>query len=250
MKKPRLLWGGGANTVGSINENRLLQSGRFFYMVGRYKPYLCRAFTQTYFFSMKKLILSLGLLTGISVAAQAQTGARFGIKAGASLTNFTGKNVDGSANKFGFNGGVVANFGISDMFSVQPEVLYSMKGAKADGSDDRINLNYIDVPILAKIATGETGLFFELGPQVGFLASAKAKDNNVSQDVKDSFKSVDFGYAAGVGFQVSSSAMIGLRYNGGFTNAPKAFDFFGTNVEAKAKNSAFQLYLGYMFGGK
>jgi hypothetical protein len=199
---------------------------------------------------MKKLILSLGLLAGVSVAAQAQTGVRFGVKAGASLTSFTGKDADGTANKFGFNGGVVANFGINDMFSVQPEVLYSMKGAKEDGGDGRINLNYIDVPILAKIATGETGLFFELGPQVGFLASANAKSGGASQDAKDSFKSVDFGYAAGVGFQVSSSAMVGLRYNGGFTNAPKEISLGSTSVETKAKNSAFQLYVGYMFGGK
>jgi hypothetical protein len=199
---------------------------------------------------MKKLILSLGLLAGVSVAAQAQTGVRFGLKAGASLTNFTGKDVEGASNKFGFNGGVVANFGINDMFSIQPEVLYSMKGAKVDGSDARVNLNYIDVPILAKIATGETGLFFELGPQVGFLASANAKSGGASLDVKDSFKGVDFGYAAGVGFQVSSSAMVGLRYNGGFTNAYKAIDFGGSSTEVKAKNSAFQLYVGYMFGGK
>jgi hypothetical protein len=206
--------------------------------------------TQFPFSQMKKLILSLGLLAGVSVAAQAQTGVRFGLKAGASLTNFTGKDVDGNANKFGFNGGVVANFGINDMFSIQPEVLYSMKGAKVDGSDGRINLNYIDVPILAKIATGETGLFFELGPQVGFLASAKLKDNNSSADAKELFKSVDFGYAAGVGFQIASGAMVGLRYNGGFTNAFKAIDFGGTSVESKAKNSAFQLYVGYMLGGK
>jgi hypothetical protein len=199
---------------------------------------------------MKKLILSLGLLAGVSVAAQAQTGIRFGLKAGASLTNFTGKDVEGAANKFGFNGGVVANFGINDMFSIQPEVLYSMKGAKEDGGDGKINLNYIDIPVLAKIATGETGLFFELGPQVGFLASAKAKDNSASQDVKDAFKTVDFGYAAGVGFQVSSSAMIGLRYNGGFTDVYKSVNVFGTNIETKAKNSAFQLYVGYMLGGK
>lgn len=199
---------------------------------------------------MKKLILSLGLLAGVSVAAQAQTGVRFGLKAGASLTNFTGKDSGDNSNKFGFNGGVVANFGINDMFSVQPEVLYSMKGVKENGGSGKLNLNYIDIPVLAKIATGETGLFFELGPQVGFLASAKLKDGSDSQDIKDSFKSVDFGYAAGVGFQVSSSAMVGLRYNGAFTNATKAIDFGSTSVESKVKNSAFQLYVGYMFGGK
>lgn len=198
---------------------------------------------------MKKLILSFALLAGASAAAQAQS-IKFGVKAGASLSGFSGKDSDGTAYKFGFNGGVLANFGINDMFSVQPEVLYSMKGAKDDSnSDNKINLNYIDVPVLVKVATGETGLFFELGPQVGFLASAKNKTNSNSQDIKDSFKNVDFGYAAGLGFQ-ASGAMVGLRYNGGFTNAPKSVNVFGSSVDVNAKNSAFQLYVGYMFGGK
>lgn len=199
---------------------------------------------------MKKLILSLGLLAGVSVAAHAQSGVRFGVKAGASLTSITGEDSDGLANKFGFNGGVVANFAFNDMISVQPEVLYSMKGAKEDGGNGKFNLNYIDVPVLAKVSTGATGLFFELGPQVGFLASAKVKDDNSSLDAKDFVKSVDFGYAAGIGFQAESGPMVGLRYNGGFTNIGKD-NIGGINTTpGKAKNSAFQLYVGFMFGGK
>lgn len=199
---------------------------------------------------MKKLILSLGLLAGVSVAAQAQTGVRFGLKAGASLTSVTGEDSEGFANKFGFHGGVVANFAFNDMISIQPEVLYSMKGAKIDGTSGRFNVNYIDVPVLAKISTGATGLFFELGPQVGFRASAKIKDDNTSFDAKEIIKDVDFGYAAGIGFQAASGPMIGLRYNGGFTNLGKD-NVGGLNVTpSNAKNSAFQLYVGYMFGGK
>jgi hypothetical protein len=192
---------------------------------------------------MKKVVLSLGLLAGISFASQAQS-IKYGVKAGASLTSFSGEDSDGAKSKFGFNGGVVANFGLSDMFSIQPEVLYSMKGAKVEGTDGRLNLNYIDVPVLVKVATGETGLFFELGPQVGFLASAKAKTDDISVNYKDAIKSVDFGYAAGLGFQAASGPMVGLRYNGGFTNVGK------DNSAGSTKNSAFQLYVGFMFGGK
>lgn len=221
----------------------------FFVLLVDVTPTFGRQITKQTFFTVKKLILSLTLLAGASVAAQAQS-IKFGVKAGASLTNFTGKDSDGNSNKFGFNGGVLANFGINDMFSIQPEVLYSMKGVKEDGGSGKLNLNYIDIPVLAKIATGETGIFFELGPQVGFLASAKLKDDNSSQDAKDLFKSVDFGYAAGVGFQAASGPIVGLRYNGAFTNTFKAVNVFGTNVEPNSKNSAFQLYVGYMFGGK
>lgn len=195
---------------------------------------------------MQKVLLSLGLLASISFAAQAQS-IKYGVKAGASLTTLTGSDSDGAKNKFGFNGGVLANFGINDLFSIQPEVLYSMKGAKVDGTDAHLNLNYIDVPVLVKVATGATGLFFELGPQVGFLASAKAKNNSVSVDVKDNAKNVDFGYAAGLGFQAASGPMVGLRYNGGFTSIGKNNNGY---TSSDAKNSAFQLYVGFMFGGK
>lgn len=198
---------------------------------------------------MQKVLLSLGLLVGISCGAQAQS-IKYGVKAGASLTNITGEDSDGLTNKFGFHGGLVANFGLNDMISIQPEVLYSMKGAKEDGGNGKFNLGYIDVPVLVKVATGETGLFFEAGPQVGFLTSAKVEDSGVSMDAKDYLKSVDFGYAAGIGFQAASGPMVGLRYNGGFTNLGKD-NINGINTTpGKAKNSAFQLYVGFMFGGK
>ena len=203
---------------------------------------------------MKKVLLSLGLLASVSFAAQAQS-IKYGVKAGGSLTGFTGDDSKGSAYQFGFHAGVLANFGINDMFSVQPELLYSQKGAKGDGttgnpSDLHANLNYIDVPVMLRIATGSTGLFFEAGPQVGFLASAKAVQGSNSADIKDNLKSVDFGYAAGLGYQIESGAMVGLRYNGAFTSAGKSTTVGNVTVESNTKNSAFQLYVGYMFGGK
>lgn len=205
---------------------------------------------------MKKLFLSIGLLAGISGAAQAQT-IKYGVKAGASLTSFTGDDAKDAKYKFGFHGGVLANFGLGDMFSIQPEILYSMKGAKYDGSningasnDSKSNLGYIDVPVLVKIATGATGLFFEAGPQVGFLLSSKAESNGVSIDFKDYTQSVDFGYAAGLGFQAASGPMVGLRYNGGFTKVGKDGSLAGIPVTASAThNSAFQVYVGFLFGG-
>lgn len=205
---------------------------------------------------MKKVILSMALVTGVAVAASAQS-ASFGIKAGASLTNFTGKGTDGSdlKNKFGFNGGFIANLPVNDAFSIQPELLYSMKGYKFSGSDalgttidSKETLHYLDVPILARVNAG--GLFFELGPQIGFLVAAKysaegSNGQSGSYSTKSDYKAVDFGYAAGLGYQMPTGPGIGLRYNGGF------IDVFKNNNGGNAvHNSAFQLYLTYMFGGK
>lgn len=194
---------------------------------------------------MKKLILLLLASTGIASAAHAQ-GARLGLKAGASLTSFVGKDAfDDFTYKFGAHGGLVAEIGITDNFAIQPEVLFSMKGTQDDNdSDNRINQNYIDVPVLFKVKAD--GLFFELGPQIGFLISSEDKTNRDSYDSKDDYKPVDFGYVAGLGYEFSSGPMIGLRYNGGLSKIPDLD--FGRDV--KVSNSAFQLYVGYMFGGK
>ena len=204
---------------------------------------------------MEKLFLSLGLLAGISGAAQAQI-TKFGIKAGASLTNITGKGTDDTKNIFGFHGGLVTNFALNEAFSIQPEVLYSMKGTKLEESTSNSTyksisrLHYIDVPVLARVNAG--GLFFELGPQVGFLVAAKRKvelsgslgTSTLERDIKSNVKDVDFGYVAGLGYQLNNGPGIGLRYNGGFTDTNKQSGL------SAVRNSAFQLYLSFMFGSK
>ncbi len=149
---------------------------------------------------------------------------------------------------------MLANFAVNDMFSIQPEVLYSNKGfnIKDSGDDARFAINYIDVPVLAKVATGATGLFFELGPQVGFRTAADIKNSSISLSASDAVKSVDVGYVGGLGFQTESGAMIGLRYNGGFTNVAKDNGTIAglATGGGEGKNSAFQLYVGFLFGGK
>lgn len=198
---------------------------------------------------MKKFILVLLGTAGLATAGYAQ-GARFGVKAGASLTDFSGKDTDGAEGKVGFHGGVVAELGLTDNFAIQPEVLFSMKGAKYKDSDGvRLNQTYIDVPVMLKVKAD--GLFFEAGPQVGFLVGSKFKNDDISVDTKESFNTVDFGYAAGLGYEFSSGPMIGLRYNGGITKVGKDLSAGGFVLEAgEVRNSAFQLYLGFMLGGK
>ncbi|MBD2768737.1 PorT family protein [Hymenobacter sp. BT664] len=188
---------------------------------------------------MKKVILSLSLLVGISASASAQ--ASFGVKAGASLTTLTGSGSENVANKIGFNGGLLANVRFGDALAIQPEVLFSMKGSQfKDDSKYKTNLSYIDIPVLLQY--NADGLFFEAGPQLGILASAKFTNGDESEDIKKGIETIDFGYAVGLGYKLESGPMFGLRYNGGITNINKETD--------KVRNSAFQLYAGFMFGGK
>ncbi|WP_019948427.1 porin family protein [Hymenobacter aerophilus] len=197
---------------------------------------------------MKKLVLSALLLAGLSGTAVAQRNVSLGLKGGVSLANFAGKDAEAYKNIVGFQAGGFANIGFTRLFAFQPEILFSRKGAKLDSPDLTTRLDYVDVPLAFHVNTG--GLFFEAGPQVGFLVSAKTKLGSISTDVKDGFNAVDFGYLFGLGYQRKSGPGIGLRYNGGFGNVGESVKVGNTTAQLRQRNSVFQLYATFSFQGR
>jgi hypothetical protein len=200
----------------------------------------------------KNILILLALVLGLSTAAQAQYRGRggnvsLGLKAGGSLTDFVGADANSAYDgRFGFHAGIFANIGFAKLFAFQPELLYSQKGAKLHGNHDAgYRFHYIDVPLAFHVNTD--GFFFEAGPQVGFLVAAKQESGSVSVDVKNNYKSVDFGYLAGLGYQLKHGLGVGLRYNGEFTNFPNSSTAGPVTVQSRVRNSAFQLYATYSF---
>ncbi len=168
-----------------------------------------------------------------------------GLKAGASLTDFVGKDANFDS-RFGFHAGVFANIGFARLFAFQPELIYSQKGAHfLNNSDAGLRLHYVDVPLAFHVNTD--GFFFEAGPQVGFLVAARSENGSASLDAINGFKTIDFGYLAGLGYQLKHGLGIGLRYNGAFTNVYKPYDVGPVTVQQRTRNSAFQLYATYSF---
>ena len=230
---------------------------------------------------MKKVILSLALLAGFAGAANAQSGVlKYGVKGGFSLSSYTGGGSIGTNTGFkpGFTAGVLVNYGLSDMTSLQIEGLYSQKGVyldqvnyttattKYNGYAYRSTLSYIDVPVLLKVNTGEAGkgLFFELGPQASFAVGdreffrpqgGKAGDPSevTVYNSRDRMVPVGIGYVGGIGYQITSGLGLGLRYTGDFSNVYK--DGFGTGSAPlqgtnNFHNGVFQFQVHYLFGGK
>lgn len=196
---------------------------------------------------MKKALFTLALLAGLSGAAHAQN-VSLGVKAGGSYSSFVGKQAPNEEYIFGFHAGGFANISISDLFAFQPEILYSQKGSNPNLNDFKNRLHYVDVPLSFHV--NADGLFFEAGPQVGFLIAAQQKAGNTSTDIKGRYNAIDFGYLAGLGYQRKTGLGIGLRYNGGFTNIEKSFDAGSVTVQNNIRNSAFQLYLTYSFNSR
>ena len=188
---------------------------------------------------MKKVIL-LFVFASSLIVSQAQV--KFGGKAGLNLSSFSGDDAENVKAKVGFNIGALAEIPVGTNFSVKPELVFSTQGAKAEDLDDaKFNLNYLNVPLLAKY-TSASGFFAEAGPQIGFLLSAKAKSDDVDVDVKDQFKSTDFSLALGIGYEMLESGFgVNLRYNLGLSDIPDADD-------ASFKNSVFQIGVFKTFG--
>ncbi len=196
---------------------------------------------------MKRIfVLSVFTLIGFTIQAQ----IKFGIKAGANFSTFSGSDakLEGISPKYkvGFAGGGLANIQLSEMFSLQPELLYSMEGAtyKYEGESAHLKTDYINIPVLAQY-NNASGFYAETGPQVGFLTSAKLSADGNSMDIKDSFKKINFSWGFGAGYKLSNGLGIGARYNLGLMSIADADEGESANI----KVGGFHVGLFYTFGG-
>lgn len=178
---------------------------------------------------MKRLFLLAILLIAGSTSMNAQ-GIKFGVKAGANFSNFSGSDADGFNGLTSFHVGGLAEIKLLPNFSVQPELLYSSQGAKQDGFDD-VKLDYVTVPVLAKFYLITDKLSLEAGPQFSFL---------VNDNLDDTFKtkSFDFAAAGGLAFDFTKNIFAQARYVVGLTDTTK---------DAEIKNSTIQLSVGLKF---
>ncbi len=203
---------------------------------------------------MKKLFILSTLLTILCLTAQAQD-ARFGVKGGFNLNSYALQNLESSGIRLGIQLGVLAEIGLenSDLFYVQPEVLFTTKGAKYNVNTIEVkeNHSYIDVPVLLKFKPLDIVHLFA-GPQISFLASGNYKyqvdGGEVKIDDRETFKNLDFGLAAGLGITVYN-ILVDLRYNLGLGNVIDNRIVNDVLVDnAKARNRGFQLSACYFFG--
>jgi hypothetical protein len=209
---------------------------------------------------MKKVvILTVAALLIASTAAFAQdmvtglTGK--GLKAGLNLANVTGNDApDDTKMKMGFAVGGFITYAFSDLFAVQPELLYTMKGAKvqpAGGTEASTTYNYLEIPVLFKVLLAGGGNFkpnFYAGPAVAFLLSASSDPEVPGYDVKDATKSTDFGLIGGVGADLLMGTGPGkitfdVRYDVGLSSLDNVDD----GIDAKVNNSAITFLVGYGF---
>jgi opacity protein-like surface antigen len=214
---------------------------------------------------MKKILLSAILLATVFVNAQE---IKFGAKLGLNASNFSGDVTD-SKSLIGPQIGGFAEIAISDKFAIQPELLFSMQGAKSEFSDSdfdysyseksKTKLNYLNIPVSAKYNLSEKFSVLA-GPQFGILMSAK-EDFDVSEtisgvtdsysesvDAKDFYKTLALSLNLGATYSITENIFVDARYNLGLSSITKSFtDEFGDSYSADIKNNVIQFTVGYKF---
>ncbi|UCF05814.1 MAG: PorT family protein [bacterium] len=193
---------------------------------------------------MKRFCLALALILLLSSAASAG-GITCGVKAGINLADLTGDDIENNEMKLAFGGGIFCNFAITDVISIQPEVLFMMKGTKSSVLENTgYHFTYIDIPLLARFSVPTEGSLvpsFFGGPYLGFLMSATAERALVEEDIKESLKDTDYGlvFGAGLDYRVGDGhVFLDIRYSFGLTTIVDEGD-------EDAKNTGIMFMLGY-----
>ncbi len=198
---------------------------------------------------MKKFLASALMLLAASTATFAQHAVgSFTLqpKVGMNVASLTKS--DNFDSRIGVAAGLEGEYQVSDIFSLSVGAIYSQQGNKIDKSILGQNfkytnkLDYVNVPVMANVYV-VPGLAVKVGVQPGFNVNSKGKavattiagsgDKTVDLDAK----SVDFSIPVGLSYEYKG-VVLDARYNWGVT---KVWD------NSDAKNSVFQITLGYKF---
>jgi hypothetical protein len=204
---------------------------------------------------MKKKLM-IGLLASLFVMpglVKSQE-VNFGVKGGLNLSNLyiDEEDIDDENSRLGFHVGFVSQFMLAETFGIQPEFLFSTKGAEAVYSGlinqtVNFNINYIDVPVLLVFRPIPV-MEIQAGPYFGFLLNSNIEYSGTVAGTdeldRDHFNTLDYGLAGGVAFNFAG-IQAGVRYNLGLQ---KLASSSAANVLlGDSKHSYGQLFIALRF---
>lgn len=212
---------------------------------------------------MQTTILAILLITAVSLASAQKISG--GFKAGINLASWHGDDVEEMTGgdlkrKLGFCGGGFIAFSFGKVVVLQPEVLYSQKGARQreEFLDEVVKVwykvNYLEMPICVKLmipVRGKVKPNLFLGPYVGVMITdprGKIEINGLTMEEDlEGVKDIDFGMVLGGGVDIGlgkGDIVFGVRYTMGLSTIIEE-ELFDEHVDLK--NNAFSFLLGYSF---
>ena len=170
--------------------------------------------------------------------SNSQSTPRFGIIGGANLATVVGSNFENASDRTGFAAGLTAVLPLSPSFAIQPELIFTMKGANGSvgGSSAVAKIDYIELPVLARFEIPASGIvkpYVYGGPGFAYRTSCALAGGDgatrvdcdammrqaalASPGAKFSSTDVDGIIGGGLAFDVGDRTMtVGVRYDVGF----------------------------------
>lgn len=193
---------------------------------------------------------AIALLCTATASAQ---GRALGVKGGVNLATQrnTGEG-DGAdlQSRIGLVAGAFATLPLLSRLELQPEVLFTSKGASVDleGVEASLVVDYLEVPALARLSRrggGKMHYYVAGGPSVGFLLRARTRTKFATAteevDISDDVNRFDFGVAMGGGVEIGALVIDG-RYTLGLQDIDK-----DKSDAVKTTNRAVSLTVGFKF---
>jgi Outer membrane protein beta-barrel domain len=233
---------------------------------------------------MKKLLLAAFILLNGSMASIAQStlsnnpqsaprfrsngseNSGFGLKGGINLSDAVGAGTNKMYESVDwitqYHFGAYAQIGITNRFSIQPELMYQRKGFEVKGEtasttvdgvtttvkegDKTIKLSYLSVPVLFVFNVFDN-VAIQVGPQASYLLNVRDGGSETVSPEAYHYKSFDVGVVGGVEAKLEF-LRFGARYDYSLTDLRDKGDFSISSVTRQAqsdiRNGVFQVYVG------
>jgi hypothetical protein len=196
---------------------------------------------------MKFKALMLGFaLTALAFGQASAQKFDLGLEAGANFANFIGNSVSAASltgSRLGLVGGGFLELNFGNSFAIRPELLYAQKGGK-DTSNNTLQLDYVEVPVLLKLSLGTPGINPGIlaGPAFSWNTVAQAVSSGGTSTAIQNVNTSDVGFIVGAEVDIEKFFVTG-RYELGFNNVVNAVGGTSSNVQ----NGLITLMLGYSF---
>jgi outer membrane protein W len=196
------------------------------------------------------------LLAGLIAATATSAGAQIdlGVRAGLSVSTFLGSQDPDFSSRLNFTGGLTLRHDLSRNLSIQPEIVYAVKGAATETEIDGVpaevsfSITYLEFPALIRYSFSPRSSISPVvaaGPSVAWNADARVRFRAVGSDLEftesdDSVASFDMGVAAEAGVDVKwdlRTVSAAVRYTFGVTDLTD-------DPERKRRNGSMALTLG------
>lgn len=147
---------------------------------------------------------------------QAVNAQHFGVKAG---INFSDPNSEAKTN-MGYQAGIAVQCDLPLWFSVQPELLFHLKGGQASPSDAdsrAFGLGYLEIPVNIqwgpRFSDDRFRVFVQGAPFIGYAISKDIKDSRGESYSWKNVNRFEYGVGAGLGIQLWRHFQITGQYN-------------------------------------